>query len=106
LGFHFGGVGEYAFNDLVSIESGVLIANKGGVIDASAINVKQTISLYYLEIPVSGKFYIKTSIAKVFFIAGSYMGIGLSGTWKREGAVNDSHDVTWANNDNLSFSGD
>jgi hypothetical protein len=88
LGFHAGATTDFIINDRFSIESGILFSEKGEKYRTefydngnSGENAKliQTINLYYLDLPITGKVTFGHHKEKYFICAGPYVGLGLSG---------------------------
>lgn len=87
--FNVGGYANYALNEAVSLQGGLSISGKGyketwtetwGGIPGSegSEEIKTTLSLFYLEIPVTAVYHYKN-----FYVgAGPYFGYGLLGIWK------------------------
>lgn len=101
-GFHIGAIVDYPFDDLFSLESGLLFTTKGmeynEVIERSAILVKT--NLYYLDVPITLKGTKKLGVGvKLFGTAGPYVGYGLGGNldYSGLGAANNGT-ISWGNN--------
>jgi len=82
LGYTVGLAAEYGFSDALSLQTGLLLANKGFKIDyeESGFTSKGKASFNYLEIPLNLAF----KISKFQVHAGPYVGIGLTGKSKSE----------------------
>ena len=82
IGYTVGLAAEYSFVEAVSLQTGLILSNKGTKLEEeeSGISFKENSSLNYLEIPVNLAF--KTGNFQVH--AGPYVGIGLSGKSKSE----------------------
>ncbi|TFH36209.1 MAG: PorT family protein [Bacteroidia bacterium] len=84
-GFHIGGIIEFPFTDLLSLETGLILDTKGlnWKEGDSGFSYEENYSLYYLDVPVVLKAVIEVggSIG-VYAVAGPYFGMGLSGKSK------------------------
>jgi len=82
IGYTVGLAAEYGFSEAVSLQTGLLLANKGYKIefDEDGISAKQKTSLTYLEIPLNLAF----KISNFQLHAGPYVGFGLSGKEEAE----------------------
>ena len=82
IGYMVGLAAEYSFVEAVSLQTGLMLSNKGTKLEEeeSGISFKANSSLNYLEIPVNLAF--KAGNFQVH--AGPYIGIGLSGKSKSE----------------------
>lgn len=92
LGLHFGGVIDYKLNENLSLQSGLILNNKGYTLDLSFLsgnneNVKSKyVATYnYIEIPLSINFKLKNGL-QVF--TGPYIGFGMAGREKVSTKVN------------------
>lgn len=89
-GFHAGGTVEYWFNPILAMEMGLLFSNKGYDLENTSIYGAYTIvhtarvNLSYLEIPYTLKAAYSMGDAKIYALAGPYLGIGLVGNAKGE----------------------
>jgi hypothetical protein len=111
LGFHIGGVVNYAFTDALSVEGSMLLALKGGrSVDkfGSDKNIHR-VNLLYLDIPLTAKYVFNLGSTELYCLGGPYFGIGLSGKEKEiyeSGGNKDTQtwNVNWGNdadNDDL-----
>ncbi|MDT3740976.1 MAG: porin family protein [Candidatus Kapabacteria bacterium] len=93
-GFHIGATAEFPISKMFAFESGILLSNKGYKVDISetqggvTATIKQNVSMYYLDIPITAKLYLPVGSAKFCFLAGPYLALGLSGTATTELTVN------------------
>jgi hypothetical protein len=103
-GFHIGATADFAFNNLLSFETGLLLTTKGTKTEEGGL--KQKINLLYLDIPLTIKAgYAINDGLTIFGQAGPYIGIGLSGKYKWDsGTDSGEEDFEWGNdaeNDNF-----
>lgn len=88
--FHVGGIVEYSLAETFSIESGLLLSEKGTKEEYSlslgsvTITGAGTISPLYLEIPINALYKVDLGSAKLHLFAGPYIGIGIGGKAKIE----------------------
>jgi hypothetical protein len=84
IGFHIGGIVEYSFTEKFALEPGLLLSTKGYKIDFDGM--KGTLNIDYLEIPINAIYKISLGgdAIKIFFAAGPYLGIALTGKSKSE----------------------
>lgn len=108
--FHFGMTSEFPVNDNFSIETVLLLANKGASIEESetyenmTFSTKADINLFYLDIPVYAKAYADVNKIRFYGMLGPYVGVGLSGTLKMEGSAgpelySEEEDISWGSGD-------
>jgi len=84
----------------VSIQPGLNYTGKGGNIDDDNGNVVD-IKTYYAQVPVNIVYHIPAVIGNVYFGAGPYVGIGLSGKEKAtDGTNTEKQDVTFGSGPN------
>ncbi len=70
VGFHSGFVGEFRFNDKISLQPELLYSVQGAKLDAD-----KSVKLHYFTVPVIGKYYI----SNIFCLeAGPYIGFLLA----------------------------
>jgi len=85
-GFHFGGTVEVPINEALFFEPGLLVSTTGFLIkesDPTFGEMKISTMIYNLNIPLNLKAYVNAgSSARVYFSAGPYIGIALSGKSK------------------------
>ena len=76
--FHVGGTYQIEVSDIISIESGVLLTQKGFKIVANNQSLKS--KLLFIEVPVTAKGYVFDigDEARLYGLAGGYMGFMLS----------------------------
>ena len=106
-GFHIGGVVDFPFTDLLSLETGLILDTKGfkAKEEGSGYSYKETLNLYYLDIPVILKvgFDVGSNV-RIFGDAGPYIGVGLSGkvksVYEDQGSEEtDEEKIEWGNTD-------
>jgi hypothetical protein len=73
IGFHVGGIANYAFNESWSIQPEVLFSTKGYSFEV--LDETSNVTFSYIEIPVSVKYTLSNSLN---FSAGPYVGILMS----------------------------
>jgi len=96
IGYHAGGIFNYAINDKWAIEAAVELQNKGSISESKTIGstVTATNNLMYIHIPIN--FQYQTT--RFYVGAGPYIGIGLSGKFKMEGGpTNVNWDIKFGN---------
>lgn len=111
LGFQLGGVVNYELFDGVSLEGGMLFALKGvSQKDKHGDDwVKTNTNLFYILIPLTGKYTYDFGKLKVYGQFGPHFGIGLAGKYKYSSKIDgdrdsDSETVEWGtdeDDDNL-----
>lgn len=90
LGFHIGATAEFPINDMFTFETGLILNTKGFKISEEEDFFGETMELdikaniYYLDIPLTAKLGFDAGGAKVYALAGPYVGFGLSGKMKTE----------------------
>ena len=102
LGFNAGITFEIGFNDLLSLEAGVMADSKGFDWDTDflGIPVKTEFNLLYLDVPVLIKVGPSFGPVKVFGAAGPYVGFGISGKIKAEAqGTSTTEDVNWGDSE-------
>ena len=80
--WHLGAVVAFPLSDLITLEPGLLISSKGTKIDEEGF--KMTASPLYVDIPINFKFGGDVGGAKIYGLAGPYIGIGVAGKSKTE----------------------
>lgn len=102
LGFNLGGVLNYSFTDILSLETGLILDSKGyeyrfdsnGDFSSKADYGKLVTSIYYLDVPINLKVRYDLGNIKVFGRFGPYIGFALSGKIKATGDLkNDMKDL-------------
>lgn len=97
-GFHIGIKAEYPISDIFSLESGLLLSNKGYKFNYSFTREweyddfeyylyryeEEKLNLFYLEIPLSAKASFDLGDNSVFGILGPYISMGVSGRFFQE----------------------
>lgn len=104
-GFHIGGIVDFSFTDLLSLEAGLLLDTKGLVMkeDYGSESYEEKINLYYLDIPVVLKASVDVSNGVgIYGIIGPYLGMGISGKSKWEysgtgGTETGDDKIEWGN---------
>lgn len=105
-GFKLGVSTEFKCTKSIAFETGILFSTKGTTIsELSSINDDEfdfinTVSLLYLEIPLTAKAYFNIGKAKMFGVFGPYIGLGISGKTKLESIINGSTEKTEIGNIN------
>ncbi|MEN8927709.1 MAG: porin family protein [Flavobacteriales bacterium] len=91
IGFHFGGVVDYQFNDLLALQSGLSLNNKGYTIDLTFLNANSEdvetnyrATYNYLEVPLTIALRLKSGIQ---FSFGPYVALGIGGREKLKTTV-------------------
>jgi len=97
-GFNIGPTLEVPINDMFSFETALLLSTLGvnSEYDYGGGNTKETLSLLYLQIPLTAKAAFDVGGTKLFGAFGPYLGYGLSGKWKS--ADYPDEDVKWGTN--------
>jgi len=82
IGFTAGLAAEFGFSEALSLQTGLMLANKGYKIeyDESGLSIKGKTSLNYLEIPLN----LAYNMGGFQVHAGPYLGLGLFGKQKYE----------------------
>ena len=78
LGFHLGGVAEYAVNDNIYIRPELLFSSKGGVFKSGTSSFKLNTS--YIELPIQVLYKYELQSGKLVGGLGPYFGFLLGGT--------------------------
>ncbi|MCO6488451.1 MAG: PorT family protein [Phaeodactylibacter sp.] len=108
-GFHAGVTMNVPLQDALSLETGLFVTKKGVKYEDNffGANVKATVNLYYLDIPVTLK--ATTSLgesgARFFGAFGPYFDFGISGTAKVTAEYQgmketEKEDIKWGNDEN------
>jgi hypothetical protein len=107
-GFHLGGTVEFPINKTFTFEPGLLLSTKGvkETYSESGYDYSNTLNLYYLDIPLTGKAYFNVGSIKIYGAFGPYLAIGLSGKSKTQetGFSDQTHTISWGSdseNDDL-----
>jgi len=79
LGFNIGGTVEFKINEVFSFETGLYLSERGYKTIDKENDYKETIklTLFYLDIPLTGKAYFDVSGTKFYALLGPYIGTGL-----------------------------
>lgn len=82
IGYQVGATVEFPIDDMFAFESGLFLANKGYQANAenSENNAKGTVSLTYLQIPITGKMYYNMDKVTLYGILGPYLSYGIFGS--------------------------
>lgn len=108
IGFHVGPTIELPINNSLSFASGLLFSNKGFTYEesieiwGSTIDMDATLNLYYIDIPLTAKGYLKLGNAQFYGVLGPYCSIGLTGDIKMNMSFmgesqSATETVTWGN---------
>jgi hypothetical protein len=94
LGFELGGVVDYSLFKGVSLEGGLLFAFKGvNQKDKHGDDwIKVHTNLFYIIIPITGKYTYDLGKIKVYGQLGPHFGIGLAGNVKMSSKIDDDRD--------------
>ena len=94
-GFNLGATVEFPINETFSVATGLLLSNKGTKEEYSEsdYHFKEVLSLYYFDIPITGKATYDLGGTKIYGIFGPCIGVGLSGKWKTEETFNGETDT-------------
>jgi len=105
VGFHVGAVADIGFGSLY-FQPGLLFSSKGTKTEFSdsGITAKSTMSLGYLEVPLTLGYRVEAGSAKVNLGLGPYIGFGLAGKFKTEvsgGGISaeEEADIKWGDDD-------
>ena len=80
LSFAIGGMADYAFSDVLSLQPSLLFSGKGSVYKSG--DYKLYSKLYYLEMPINIAYKYDIGILQIYGIAGPYFGFAIGGTYK------------------------
>ena len=106
--FQVGIIGDIRVTPGVSIQPGLIFTGKGtktqSGTEGSANWYRATSNPYYLEVPVNLVLKTPTGAVKFFAGAGPYLGIGVGGKNKVQGAIlganfSSEKDIRWSNDD-------
>lgn len=78
IGFQVGGVADIAFSDALSLQTGLLLSQKGATYDMGG-DITAKASVFYLEIPIHAVYGLELGGNTLQFFAGPYVGVGLFG---------------------------
>jgi hypothetical protein len=94
-GFNVGPTLECPISEMFSFETALLLSTLGvnSEYDYGEGNVKESLSLLYLQIPLTAKAAFDVGGTKLFGAFGPYLGYGLSGKWKSDAYPDE--DVKW-----------
>ena len=113
-GFHVGGVAEFPFGRVLSLETAVLLSTKGfnSSEEYESMGEPYTFSLklcmFYLDVPVTLKAGFDIGKLRIYGAAGPYLGVGLSGKMKSvyetsQEREENEEDIEWGNADDDTF---
>jgi hypothetical protein len=102
-GFNVGPTLECPISEMFSFETALLLSTLGvnSEYDYGEGNVKESLSLLYLQIPLTAKAAFDVGGIKLFGAFGPYLGYGLSGKWKSD--AYDDEDIKWGSGDDDDF---
>ena len=91
-GFIAGATVEFPITTMLSLETGMLFASKGYKSEYEEsfpewneeYSAEETVSLLYVDIPITAKALFNVGDIDIFLTAGPYVGIGITGTYKAE----------------------
>ena len=103
LGYTFGAGVEFPLNPLMSLETGLLYAQKG--MKAESGGIKLEFSPTYLELPLGIKFKPTLANVGLYGTVGTYLGYGIGGETKGTFAgsvvsITGSDDIAWGSGKN------
>jgi hypothetical protein len=106
--FHVGIMGDITFEEVLSIQPGIIFTGKGAKIQSGKSTdlnyYKATANPYYVEIPVNVAFKMPISKESNFYIgAGPYIAMGVGGKRKIEGKT---LGVAYSSKENIEYSSD
>lgn len=84
MGMQIGAIVNYGFSDAISLQTGLLFSQKGTKIDAEGYSDPIIVNVNYLEIPINAVYGLELGGNTLQFLAGPYVGIGLSGKVKSD----------------------
>lgn len=85
MGFHLGATATFSISKKFGLESGILFSTKG--FKAESLNIKRTVHVNYLELPILAVYKIDLGRANLLIHAGPYFGYALSGKLKTDKPV-------------------
>lgn len=97
IGMQIGLVTDIAFSDAISLQTGLLFSQKGTKIDDDAFSDPIKINVNYLEIPINAVYGLDLGGNTLQFLAGPYVGIGLSGKAKSDMDGFEDADIQFVN---------
>ena len=98
MGMQIGAIVNYGFSDALSLQTGLLFSQKGTKIDAKVYSDPIKITVNYLEIPINAVYGLELGGNTLQFLAGPYIGIGLSGKMKSNMDGFEDVDIQFVNN--------
>lgn len=97
LGFHIGALTELELSDGLNVETGLLLSQKGGKLEAFGGEAEG--KPLYLEVPILLKKSIELGDMGVYGLFGPYVAYGMGGTSESDG---ESEDIDWGSDDDQS----
>jgi hypothetical protein len=97
MGFKVGAFGDMMLGNSLAVGAGLFISTKGAKSEYSyttfdpntftmvTVSTTSTVSVTYLEIPVTAKYYLNLGPAKLYGAAGPYLGMAMGGKVKTDG---------------------
>jgi len=79
-GLQIGAVGDYALNDALSIQPGILLAQQGWQYKEG--KAKMRINLNYIQVPINVQYKMDLGGPNLLLNAGPYLGFGVNGKTK------------------------
>jgi hypothetical protein len=94
-GFNVGPTLDCPISGMFSFETALLLSTMGvkSEYDYGGGNTKETLSLLYLQLPLTARATFDVGSTKLFGALGPYLGYGLSGKWTSD--AYDDEDVKW-----------
>lgn len=103
-GFTAGIVSSFNLGKSFSFRPELNFTQKGGIINISGIeNIKDKLTLNYIELPLNFVYNTNSSKGKFFAGAGPSFAFGVSGKERTSGMVTDEHKVKFGSGDNADF---
>jgi hypothetical protein len=93
LGFNAGVTAEFDISDVFAFQTGLILNQKGFKLENSyteqgvSVDTKTKMSVMVLDIPLNAKYKMDLGGNTLYFAAGPYIGIGLSGKAKVEASA-------------------
>lgn len=101
-GFHIGPTLEIPINEMISIETGLLLSTKGFKMTEKdgGDEYKVTANPWYIDLQLTPKVSFNVGGPKIYAVLGPYIGIGLTGKFKYKETYNgttttDDEDILW-----------
>lgn len=93
VGFTAGFIAHYNISERVSLMPELNFVQKGGVLNVSSSNIKNSSTYNYLELPVNIVYKINAGTGSFFIGAGPEFGLGLGGSYKITGMYEETGDI-------------